>query len=183
MYLLLALAVALCPQRIDENVHNVLKEKHADKMARIQRGYGASFPLFLRISHQSSQRGHRGGGAVLCVPQVHLTRTAQLRRLFRKHAPGPNSRYDRYLCLVCVTAPQEVLKQQTKAILSELAQQVKENQLPAIRSYLKLYTTIPVAKLASFLDVHLSPFPFLKTKKKKTALFYVVLEEDRALYD
>ncbi len=39
MYALLAIAVSLSPQRIDENVHSVLKEKYADKMARMQRGY------------------------------------------------------------------------------------------------------------------------------------------------
>jgi translation initiation factor 3 subunit L len=38
MYALLAIAVSLSPQRIDENVHSVLKEKYADKMARMQRG-------------------------------------------------------------------------------------------------------------------------------------------------
>jgi len=42
MYALLAMAVSLCPQRIDENVHSVLKEKYADKMARMQRGDGLS---------------------------------------------------------------------------------------------------------------------------------------------
>lgn len=39
MYALLAIAVSLCPQRIDENIHSVLKDKFSDKMARMQRRY------------------------------------------------------------------------------------------------------------------------------------------------
>lgn len=39
MYTLLAIAVSLCPQRIDETVHAFLRDKHADKMVKMQRGY------------------------------------------------------------------------------------------------------------------------------------------------
>jgi translation initiation factor 3 subunit L len=39
MYALLAIAVTLCPQRIDENVHTAVRERFADKMRRMQRGY------------------------------------------------------------------------------------------------------------------------------------------------
>lgn len=49
---------------------------------------------------------------------------------------------------------------QLKLFTAEVAQQVKESQLPTIRSYLKLYTTISTAKLASFLEV---PEPTLRT--------------------
>jgi translation initiation factor 3 subunit L len=43
MYALLAIAVSLCPQRIDENVHTVLRDKYSDKMVRMQRGDDAVF--------------------------------------------------------------------------------------------------------------------------------------------
>jgi len=43
MYALLAIAVTLCPQRIDENIHSLLREKYSDKMVRMQRGDDASF--------------------------------------------------------------------------------------------------------------------------------------------
>jgi len=43
MYALLAVAVSLCPQRIDENVHSVLRDKYSDKMLRMQRGDDAVF--------------------------------------------------------------------------------------------------------------------------------------------
>jgi len=38
MYALLAITVSLCPQRIDENVHGVLREKYSEKLQRMQRG-------------------------------------------------------------------------------------------------------------------------------------------------
>jgi translation initiation factor 3 subunit L len=38
MYTLLAIAVSLCPQRIDETVHAVLRDKYVDKMIKMQRG-------------------------------------------------------------------------------------------------------------------------------------------------
>jgi translation initiation factor 3 subunit L len=38
MYALLALALSLCPQRVDESLHSALREKYQDKMYRMQRG-------------------------------------------------------------------------------------------------------------------------------------------------
>jgi len=38
MYSLLAIGVALCPQRIDENVHTTLRDKCGEQLNRIQRG-------------------------------------------------------------------------------------------------------------------------------------------------
>lgn len=50
-----------------------------------------------------------------------------------------------------VAHPQEPFKHQCALFMAEVTQQISA-QLPTIRSYLKLYTTIPVAKLANFLD-------------------------------
>jgi translation initiation factor 3 subunit L len=47
-------------------------------------------------------------------------------------------------------APQDPLKLQMKVFLIEVTQQVL---IPFVRSYLKLYTTLPVAKLAAFLGM------------------------------
>jgi translation initiation factor 3 subunit L len=38
MYALLAVLISFCPQRIDEHVNNVLREKYSEKMQRIQKG-------------------------------------------------------------------------------------------------------------------------------------------------
>lgn len=47
MYALLAIAVAVCPQRVDEQVHTVLREKHNDQIIRIQRGYVLCTRVFI----------------------------------------------------------------------------------------------------------------------------------------
>eukprot|EP01098_Paradermamoeba_levis_P011213 TRINITY_DN478_c0_g1_i2.p1 TRINITY_DN478_c0_g1~~TRINITY_DN478_c0_g1_i2.p1 ORF type:complete len:575 (-),score=214.50 TRINITY_DN478_c0_g1_i2:61-1737(-) len=39
LFALLAIAVSLCPQRIDENIHSLLREKYSEKMAKFQRGF------------------------------------------------------------------------------------------------------------------------------------------------
>eukprot|EP01097_Dermamoeba_algensis_P006066 TRINITY_DN3824_c0_g1_i1.p1 TRINITY_DN3824_c0_g1~~TRINITY_DN3824_c0_g1_i1.p1 ORF type:complete len:571 (-),score=87.04 TRINITY_DN3824_c0_g1_i1:137-1804(-) len=36
---LLAIAISLCPQRVDETIHLALREKYAEKMAKMQRGF------------------------------------------------------------------------------------------------------------------------------------------------
>lgn len=42
MYALLAMTLSLCPQRVDESLHVVLREKYGDKSMRMQRGYAKS---------------------------------------------------------------------------------------------------------------------------------------------
>jgi translation initiation factor 3 subunit L len=43
MYALLSIAVTLSPQRIDESVHNTLRDKNQDKLQRMQRGELSAF--------------------------------------------------------------------------------------------------------------------------------------------
>jgi hypothetical protein len=38
MYSLLAIVISFCPQRIDEHVNNVLREKYGENMQRMQKG-------------------------------------------------------------------------------------------------------------------------------------------------
>jgi translation initiation factor 3 subunit L len=39
MYALLSVCVAVCPTRLDENIHAVLREKHGEHVLKMQRGY------------------------------------------------------------------------------------------------------------------------------------------------
>lgn len=57
--------------------------------------------------------------------------------------PSPDAQIDDYV--------KEPLEYQTKIFMEEVQQQ---QVLPTIRSYLKLYTTLPLAKLANFMDQH-----------------------------
>jgi translation initiation factor 3 subunit L len=38
MYALLAMCIALCPTRLDENIHNHLREKYGDQLSKMQKG-------------------------------------------------------------------------------------------------------------------------------------------------
>lgn len=49
----------------------------------------------------------------------------------------------------CVDYVKEPMEHQTQVFMDEVRQQI---ELPIIRSYLKLYTTLPLAKLASFMN-------------------------------
>lgn len=40
MFALLAVTLSLCPTRVDESLHTILREKYQDKVYRMQRGYG-----------------------------------------------------------------------------------------------------------------------------------------------
>jgi len=114
MYTLLAITVSLCPQRIDENVHAVLREKYADKMQKMQRGDEAVFDELFSFA----------------CPKFIIPAAPDYEELH-------NYNQDAYLL-------------QLKLFLVDVRQQV---QLPTIRSYLKLYSTISTDKLAIFLDM------------------------------
>jgi len=136
MYALLAIAVSLCPQRIDENVHSVLKEKFSDKMNKMQRGDTSIFEdLFVHSCPK------------FINPAIPLYGSEDL-----------------------TTVDPQAL--QLKLFMKEVSQQVHDSQIPTIRSYLKLYTTISTKKLADFLEVNNESFKtFLLCFKHKTHNF------------
>lgn len=122
MYVLLAICLVLHPQRIDESLHSMLKEKnYADRMNKMQTGdlaeFEASFtfacPKFLSPVPPSIEVG--AGQTPESVAMVH----------------------------------KEPLKLQLKVFMDEVKQQML---LPTIRSYLKLYTSMPLEKLAKYMN-------------------------------
>jgi len=115
MYALLAIAVALCPQRIDENIHAVLREKYGEKMARMQRGEETAFSETFTFACPKFVQP--------ATPDYGVE-------------PSPNQ-------------GQEAMLLQQRLFMQEVRQQVP---IPIIRSYLKLYSTISIPKLTSFLD-------------------------------
>eukprot|EP00708_Paratrimastix_pyriformis_P002410 GAFH01001156.1.p1 GENE.GAFH01001156.1~~GAFH01001156.1.p1 ORF type:complete len:532 (-),score=214.31 GAFH01001156.1:295-1863(-) len=115
MYALLALCLALYPQRIDENLQAVLRERLADKISRLQRGDESAFEEMFGFA---------------CPKFINPAQ--------------PN--YDDLQANTTLDAH----KLQAKSFMKEIKEQL---QLAAVRSYLKLYTSIAVPKLARFLDV------------------------------
>lgn len=116
MYVLLAIAVSLCPQRVDEHVETLLREYHGEKIDRIQQGLAEAKEFSDWFSSA-------------CPKFV---------------SPVPPN-YENIQ-----NVSQEPHNYQLKLFLREVQHQLL---IPRIRSYLKLYKTISVTKLASFLDI------------------------------
>lgn len=120
MYILLAICLTLCPQRIDENVLSQLREKYSDRIQRLQRGDLQTF---------------EEGFSYACPKFISPV---------PPNFDAPPANFSR-----------EPFNLQLKVFLNEVSQQ---SLIPVIRSYLKLYTTMPIAKLAAFLDMDENQF-------------------------
>ncbi|KXJ28540.1 eukaryotic translation initiation factor 3 subunit L [Exaiptasia diaphana] len=114
MYSLLAIAVTLCPERLDENVSAQMREKCGEKLQKLQRGDLQAFEECFSYACPKF---------ISPVPPNF-------------DAPANYNR--------------EPFNLQLKVFMNEVAQQSK---IPIVRSYLKLYTTMPISKLAAFLDM------------------------------
>ncbi|KAJ1553301.1 Eukaryotic translation initiation factor 3 subunit L [Cladochytrium tenue] len=116
MYALLAICVSLSPQRLDENVHTLLREKYGEHMNKMQKESEESLPVYEELflfacpKFISPSLPRSDGSATAHAPTMH----------------------------------------QLNVFLAEIRQQAL---VPTVRSYLKLYTTLPVTKLASFLEL------------------------------
>lgn len=120
MYVLLALCLALHPQRIDESVMTQMQEKFGEMYGKLQRGDIAEFE-------------------------------AQFKFICPKFVSAVPANFDADGNYIEPTVPKhEPIKQQLKLFMEEVTQQLP---LLIIRSYLKLYKTMSIEKLAGFLEV------------------------------
>lgn len=117
MYTLLAICLALHPQRIDESVSTQMQEKFGDMYGKLQRGDVNEFETQFKF---------------VCPKFVSATPTTF-------DADGN----------LLETPKHEPIKQQLKVFMDEVTQQLP---LLVIRSYLKLYKTMSIGKLAAFLE-------------------------------
>jgi translation initiation factor 3 subunit L len=118
MYVLLAICLVLHPQRIDESLHSMLKEKnYADKMNKMQQGDLSEFEACFSFA---------------CPKFLSPVAPAL-------DSPPIND-----------SLHKEPLKLQMKVFMDEVKQQTL---LPTIRSYLRLYTSMPMDKLANYMSI------------------------------
>jgi len=119
MFALLAICLAICPQRVEENIHTLLRDKYSDKMQRIQKGdttaieelFNSGCPKFVSP----------------CPPNFNAQE-------------NDKSGY----------SGSEISRVQVRLFVREISQQIL---IPNVRSFLKLYSTIGLSKLAVFLEV------------------------------
>ena len=122
MYALLSIALALCPDRVDEHVNAVIREKHADKILRMQRHDEACFEELF---------------AYACPKFVTAIPPPMPAEVGMPGSTGLNS-------------SQDAFRFQMKLFMTEIRQSI---QIPTLRSFLSLYTTMGLKKLASFLEI------------------------------
>ncbi|KAJ3006764.1 UNVERIFIED_CONTAM: hypothetical protein HDU68_003895 [Siphonaria sp. JEL0065] len=112
MYALLTICLALCPQRIDENVHSLLREKYGDQLSKLQKDGEESIPVFEELFNFACPK--------FISPAVSTS---------------------------TIDAAAFAQQQQLRTFLTEVRQ---HQSISTIRSYLKLYTSLKIDKLASF---------------------------------
>lgn len=137
-YSLLAICVALWPTRIEDAIHQNLRDKHGDKTSKLQRG-----EITLREMVEELWR-YSGPRFVPAQPSWDYgVAAADLEKIGLAFAKEGDSE-------VIKNHAADASAAQRAALLKE----VEEQQVfVTLRSYLKLYTTISVSKLAGFLKL------------------------------
>lgn len=132
MYALLAICLTLHPQRIDESILSQLKDKYGDRMNKMQKGDEEEFGDMFTFA---CPKFLNPVPPVMTPPAPASDKQPKELKNFSK----------------------EPLQQQLNVFLGEVAGQI---MIPTIRSFLKLYTTMPVSKLANFLEKGNEPDSF-----------------------
>ncbi|KAG2229543.1 RNA polymerase I-associated factor PAF67-domain-containing protein [Thamnidium elegans] len=108
MYALLAICIALCPTRLDENIHSQLREKYGEQLFKMQKGED-SLAVYVDLFQ-------------FACPKF-LSPTGK------------------------GTDPHQ---NQLKVFMADIKNQMN---LPTLRSFMKLYTSMGIEKLAKFLEI------------------------------
>ncbi|TPX77480.1 hypothetical protein CcCBS67573_g01269 [Chytriomyces confervae] len=141
MYALLAICLALCPQRVDENVHTILREKYAEHLNKMQKEYVLLHSLCRSNDDMSSYLSlHSGDESIPVFEELFLFACPKF------ISPAGSSSSSTETTTTGASLPAQTL-QQLKPFLTEVRQ---HHLIATIRSYLKLYTSLKVDKLASF---------------------------------
>ncbi|KAJ1749074.1 hypothetical protein H4R22_001229 [Coemansia sp. RSA 1290] len=117
MYALLAIAVSLCPVRVDEMIHTTLREKYGEQQHKLQRGGEEALEVLSELF-------------LYACPKFII--------------PNPPNYDD------VASEPMEPQEFQLKIFVREAKLQLV---VPTLRSFLKLYTTMSLDQLSSFLDI------------------------------
>ncbi|KAI0288326.1 eukaryotic translation initiation factor 3 subunit 6 [Russula brevipes] len=122
MYALFAICNALSPSRLDDNILNIVKDRYGDQFAKLSRG-DEGLPAFEELF-------------LYACPK------------FISANPPP---YDdpEQLAAYAEDLPSEPAQRHLALFLADVRAQAA---VPTLRSFLKLYTSLDAAKLASFLD-------------------------------
>ena len=138
---MLAIALNFYPMRIDDSINSYLKEKYSERLLKLQRGFFIFYKKLKNIILKEIKKK--------TYFRISSRDRDELINMFHYACPKflspvpPNFEgvTDQYLM--------EPYNQQLKVFIDEVQQQLL---ISDIRSFLKLYTTLPISKLASFIN-------------------------------
>jgi len=130
MHALLAICTSLCPTRLDESIHSVLREKFSEYTNRIQRctDEGDALEAYQELFLHACPK--------FISPNPAEIKDGMVDGTFEPQDDDTNI-LDR-------------MAYQTKIFMSSIRHQI---HVPLLRSFLKLYTTLDLQKLARFLEI------------------------------
>ncbi|PVU98136.1 hypothetical protein BB559_001775 [Furculomyces boomerangus] len=133
MYALLAMCMALSPSRVDEQIHTQLREKYGDQQNRMQRGGEEAITTFQELFMYSCPR--------FISPNIpNYDNLDSDDESYGEGGAQDKNKGKKF----------ELQSFQMKIFIHEVSLQLL---VPSLRSFLKLYTSMKMDKLASFLEV------------------------------
>ncbi|KAI7955780.1 hypothetical protein MJO29_007179 [Puccinia striiformis f. sp. tritici] len=126
MYALLAICQAISPSKIDESISSTMKEKYGEQLIKMLSGGEASLASFQELFTYASPK-------FLSLSSPPYDRPELLPQYVASSSPSENPS-----------------AHHLKLFLSDIQTQLPT---PSLRSFLKLYTTLSINKLAGFLGV------------------------------
>ncbi|PVU89497.1 hypothetical protein BB561_005318 [Smittium simulii] len=137
MYALLAICMSLSPSRVDEHTHSNLREKYGDQQTKMQRGGEEALTTFQDLFLYSCPKFINPN-----LPDYDsiIVSSAEYQAEAATESENTTSKKSKF----------ELQNYQLKIFMNEVSLQLI---VPTLRSFLKLYTSMKLDKLAAFLDI------------------------------
>lgn len=135
MYALFAVCHALSPSRLDDNIANIAKERFAEQYAKMSRGGEDALAAFEELFLYACPK-------FITANPPPYDDPAALQNLIAPPSPADSEAAD-------PASQLDATHRHLQLFLSDVAAQ---SQVPTLRSFLKLYTSLGAKKLANFLD-------------------------------
>ncbi|PWN28680.1 hypothetical protein BDZ90DRAFT_279021 [Jaminaea rosea] len=147
MYALLAIACALCPTRLDENIQNTMRDKYGEQYARMSRGAGGAISGSGSSSSSASASDQASGTEALSAFEELFLYACP--KFITSNSP-PYHDAEQLEAYVRQPSMGDPAQHQLRLFLSSARAQLSNAH---IRSFLRLFTTLGTDRLASFLGV------------------------------
>ncbi|KAJ1978532.1 hypothetical protein H4R35_001873 [Dimargaris xerosporica] len=158
IYALLAMCVALCPTRLDEHLHSYLRDKYGEKQQRMHRGGDEAVQTFEELFRYACPKFITATSPDYDDVLAYLKRKSSSKdetgSAYDDHSSGEESEAgsedDEGGDAVAPPQVSDPHRHQTMVFVNEARYQLL---IPTLRSYLKLYSTMGIGKLAAFLEI------------------------------